>query len=286
MRLFLAGLLILATAGLSAIAAAGYLQGQAQAASRNEAALTELRGHLEARLSEGDLYGALSIGEHLEALGVLSEAELRNVEQLRFLRDEREQQQAAANAGQGAGQPIQREHELWSQAQAAHAVGDWTGAVEHLKALREVDRVHVTERYVELLEDAYVQWARSIVSSPEGEKAIQLLEIAYALRESESVERELEAARDIVRGLASWGVDWKETFGAFRRVYRLDKGYPQLAEHIRSALDLYADGALRRGTSCEAFLYLSGDEMSQLQTELDHEAARQRLRSACQAATG
>ena len=281
-------LLVLATGTvltLVTVGAAGYRQGQQLATAHRADALADLRSQLEVRIQAGDLPVAIQIGEYLESLGVLQEAEKRNVQRLRELQTA-QVQAATASEPMPLPEPIQRDHELWQAALAAHARAEWPAVIEHLRALKQVDRKYVTIPYMELLEDAYIQWARSLATTDHaGEQAIALLEVALALRQSEVVQWELQAANLIVNSQSSWGVDWLSTFDDLLWVYRYDPNYPALPEMLGQAFEQYKEGAIYRGATCEAFLYLSGEPMKALLAELHQESVSAQLREACEAAT-
>ncbi len=282
-RIFLLGLPAVTVLTWVVVGVAGYRQGQQLATAHRADALADLRSQLEMRIQAGDLPGAIQIGEYLESLGVLQEAERRNVQQLRELQTV--QRQAAASESLPPPDPIQPDHELWQAALAAHARAEWSAVVEHLRALKEVDRRYVTIPYIELLEDAYIQWARSLATSHTGEQAITLLEVALALRQNEAVRRELQAANLIADSQSSWGVDWPSTLNALVWVYRYDPHYPGLRELLGQAFEQYQEGARYRGSTCEAFLYLSSAPMQELLAELDKESVSARVREGCEAAT-
>ncbi len=269
---------------LVAVGVAGYRQGHRLATAHRADALADLRSQLEVRIQAGDLPAAIQIGEYLESLGVLQEAERRNVQRLRELQTA-QVQAATASVPLPPPEPIQRDHELWQAALAAHARAEWPAVIEHLRALKQVDRKYVTIPYVELLEDAYIQWARSLATGHAGVKAIALLEVALALRQSEVVQRELQAANLLVNSQSSWGVDWPRTLDALIWVYRYDPNYPVLPEMLRQAFAQYKEGAIYRGSTCEAFLYLSSEPMKALLAELHQESVSAQLREACEAAT-
>ncbi len=280
--------LFLLTAGtvlaLMIVGAAGYRQGRQQATAHSATSLADLRNQLEVRLEAGDLGAAIQIGEYLGTLGVLQDAERRNMQQLRELLAARTQEAADKNS-QPLPYPIQLDHELWQAALAAHSQSDWPAAIEHLRELKNVDRKYVTMPYVELLEDVYIRWARSLVFAHSGEEAISLLKVALALRQSELIQRELDAANLLVNSQSSWGVDWPSTLDALSMVYQYDSSYPGLAEILGQAIEQYAEGARYRGSSCEAFLYLSGEQMKTPLANLQKETISTQLRDGCRAAT-
>ncbi len=283
-RLFL----FLITAGtilaLTIVGAAGYKQGRQQATAQSSGALADLRDQLEVSLEAGDLSGAIQIGEYLGTLGVLQDAERRNMQQLRELLSAQSQEAADKNT-QPSPDPVQHDHELWQAALAAHAQSDWSTAIDYLRELKNVDRKYVTVPYVELLEDIYIRWARSLVFAHNGEEAITLLKVALALRQSEVIQRELDAANLLVNSLSSWGVDWPSTLDALSLVYEYDSSYLGLADVFGQAIEQYAEGARYKGSSCEAFLYLSGEQMKTPMADLQKESISTQLREGCRAAT-
>ena len=283
-RIFLLVLSAVTVLALVAVGAVGYRQGQQLATTKRADALADLRSQLAMRIQAGDLPVAIQIGEYLESLGVLKEAERRNVQQLRELQTAQVQ---AATAPEPLPPPalLQLDHELWQAALSAHARAEWPAVIEHLRELKQVDRKYVTMPYVELLEDTYVQWARSLVTGHMGEEAISLLEVALALRQSEEIQRELHATTLIVDSQSSWGVDWPSTFDALIWVYQYDPSYPELSELLSQAVEQYKEGAIYRGSTCEAFLYLNGEQMKALLVELQKESVGAQLRGACAAAT-
>ncbi len=282
-RTFLLVLTAVTVLTLGAVGTVGYRQGQQLATVHRADALADLRDQLETRIQAGDLPVAIQIGEHLESLGALQEAERRNVQQLRERRTA-QLQAAAVSAPLPEPEPMQPDHELWQAALAAHARAEWATAIEHLRALKQVDRQYVTVPYMELLEDAYIQWARSLVMGHTGEQAIVLLEVAWALRQNEEIRQELQAANLIVNSQSSWGVDWPSTFDALIWVYRYDPHYPGLQEMLSQAFEHYKEGALYRGSTCEAFLYLGSEQMQALLATLHKESVSVQLRRACEVA--
>ena len=280
--IYLVALTALTIMILAIVGAAGYWQGQKQASSQRAEILAELRDQLERRLQAGDLSGAIQLGEHLESLGVLDDAEKHNVQMLRELKATKIQE--AVEPLQSP-VPIQHDHELWQAALAAHGRSEWSAAIEFLRDLQEVDRKFVTVAYVELLEDAYIRWARSLVTGYEGERAIALLRIALALRQDEGVQLELEAANLIIDSLSTWGVDWPSTLEDLHEVYQFDPNYVGLPDLLSQAIDRYGEGAEFRGSTCEAYLFLSGEQMISLLRDLQKEAVRSRMKAACEAAT-
>lgn len=267
---------------LAVVGVTGFRQGQRQAISEQSETLVAMRDQLEALLLDGDLSGAIRLGEHLESQGVLEEAEIRNVDRLRELRAAQ-----AVNEGESppVAEPIQHDHELWQAALAAHSRSEWPLVIEDLRRLKEVDRKFLTLPYIELMEDAYVQWARSLVTGHDGERSITLLRTAYALRNNERVQRELEVVNQIIDSLSTWGVDWPSTLNSLSDVYLYDPSYPGLQQLLRQAFELYAEGAKFRGSTCEAFLFLSGEQMNSLLQEFQKEYVRSQLKAACEAAT-
>ncbi len=286
-RFFLLVLSVVTVLALVTAGSVGYRQGQQQAIAHRSEALANLRGQLETRIQAGDLPVAVQIGEYLELLGVLQEAERRNVQRLRELQTT----QAPVDTVDTTREtlplpvPIQWDHALWQAALSAHARAEWPVVIEHLKELKQVDRKYVTIPYMELLEDAYVQWARSLAIGHMEEEAITLLEVALALRQSEVVQRELQAAHRLVESQSFWGVDWPRVFEALDWIYRYDPSYPGLLERLDQAFTQYEAGSLYRGAACEAFLYLSGAQMKALLAKLGQESISTQLRKACEAAT-
>lgn len=271
----------LALLGLLGTGWIGYRQGQIAGNGQMELAATiaELGNQLNDQIATGNLAEALHLGEQLKTLGALDEGQIQQ------LRDRLHAQPAPEPDREPAPSPvpIQFRHELWAQAQAAHATGEWVQTLNLLQQLREVDAQYITEPYIELMEETYIQWARELVQANRGEEALSQLQVARALRNTERVQAEYNAAVHMVDSLSHWGVNWERSLEHLAQVYHYDSGYADVQARLADALQQYHASMSGRGAYCEAFLYLGSQDP--LLAELELTFLRDDLHHQCQAAT-
>lgn len=270
---------VLALLALLVSSIGGYFLGRQQAWDLLDVRITEQKRRLDQTLNEGDWTGALQAAETLDAIGALNDEGQRRLGELRNTVKQVQGQTAIPVVEDGAAPVAETEHERWRQARQAYALGSWEEALGHLYALRAEDPEHVDLDFVELMEDAYVQWARDLIQAEKGEEALVKLEVALALRGSERIQAEMDAANWMHDSLSYWDVDFERVLLLLEKVYRYDPDYANITERLREAMRLYHEYYSFRGEQCHAWLFL--DELGTLPAELDQENLKTDLHTEC-----
>ena len=284
LKVFFIAFCVAAAAVLAAVGGVGYWQGQADAAAHADAVIRTLHAQMNQLNETGRWAEAVQIGEYLaslDALDAADEAWLGATRARLAASSPPERPPAPAPVPE----PMPYPHALWDQAVTAHARGEWALVIDHLMALRAEEGKFVTEPYLDLMEDAYVQWARTLALGNEGEKGLVLLQRALALRQSARVQAELEAANQLINAMSAWGVDWASALTALLQVYRYDSLYGDVRDRLNEGVHLYQARTAVRGDYCEAFLNLSSGSLETLLVEFNLTHITDDLRRQCRAAT-
>lgn len=286
LKVFFVAFCLAAVAALAAIGGVGYWQGQADATAHADAVIRTLHAQMHQLNETGRWAEAVQIGEYLAALDVLDAADEAWLAATRArLAAPSPPERPPAPAPTPVPEPMQYPHALWDQALTAYDNGEWSLVIDHLMALRAEDGKFVNEPYLDLMEDAYVQWARTLALGNEGEEGLVLLQKALALRQSARVQAELEAANQLINAMSAWGVDWARALTALLQVYRYDPLYGDVRDRLSDGVHLYQARTAVRGDYCEAFLNLSSGSLETLLVEFNLTQITDDLRRQCRAAT-
>lgn len=284
LKVFFIAFCVAAATVLAAIGGVGYWQGQADANAHANAVIRTLHAQMKQLNETGRLAEAVQIGEYLASHDVLDAADAAWIGETRA-RLAAPPPPERPPASTPVPEPVQYPHALWDQALAARARGEWNLVINHLMALRAEDGKFVNEPYLDLMEDAHIQWARTLVLGNEGEKGRVMLQKALALRQSARVQAELEAADHLINATSAWRVDWASALTALLQVYRYDPFYGDVRDRLIEGVQRYQARTAVRGDYCEAFLNLSSGSLETLLVEFDLTHITDDLRRQCRAAT-
>ncbi len=270
---------------LAATGVYGFRLGRITSQQQHAQLLQELRVQMDEGFKAGNLALALWAGEQLEAWGQLNPVRQEQIQQLRQRQQQTEEapDATAPPADSPATSPTTHQHELWLSAQTAFRAGEWAQSIQDLASLRAIDAKFVTVAYLNLLEEAHIGQARALIAADRHEEAMMQLQVALALRQSEHVQDEIEAAYLMTESLSFWGVDWEEVIGALQQVYAYDPAYTGVKARLVRALQLYHDRIVAQGEYCSGYLFLSSREA--LVAEMGMAFLQAELQQQCRAAT-
>ncbi len=273
---------------LVATGAYGYWLGRITTQQQNQQQLQALRQQMDGGIREGNLALALWAGEQLEDWGALDPIRQEQIAQLRERQQDLQRPpditQPASPATVSAMPSVpENQHELWISAQTAFANGEWEQTIGNLTDLRAVDAKYITIGYLDLLEKAYVAQARTLIAQDRIEEALTQLQIALALRQSEYVQGEIDAAYLMTESLSFWGADWEQVIGALYQVYTYDPTYADIENRLTQALQLYYERTVTWKEYCSGYLFLAS--LDALVDAMDRADLRADLQQQCREAT-
>lgn len=134
-------------------------------------------------------------------------------------------------------------------AQAAYSAGRWPEAIKQLLTLQQLTPTYEPQQVTDLLFEAYVNLAENKDNEDNLEEALNLFDLALALRSNSTIQRE----RDII----SRYLDATNTYGEaaipkLQELYDLEPDYRDVAQRLQESLTTYGDALVAQGQWCDA----------------------------------
>ncbi len=141
----------------------------------------------------------------------------------------------------------------FEEAAAAYQAGNWEETIRLLESIRLSDATYRREEVEQMLFDAYVAYARSLVDKDRFEEALRMFDRALTLRpDAQEVKEERDLAKLYVDGLSYWRADWEQALARFQELYDKAPDYRDARQRLIAAHVNYADWLGNRGDWCAA----------------------------------